>query len=237
MPPVRVETSGQSSYLGRAGRAALRRLAPRSRFGDPWIVRDDGTVTFRERGFVAAPSAAMLLARHNFEVARIAEELSSVRVARSLEIGCGFGRLSPWFARHSDEHHAVDLNESALDVARRRTRTRGSDQALVQDLPFPDGHFGLVSTWTVLQHVRPEHIEAACAEIVRVLNADGVLLLCEETRLPNAGAAHTWHRTAETYVDLFARLTLKRRGMIAEIARLPGMDSPGEVFLFERTAA
>lgn len=84
----------------------------------PWIWRTDGLLTFKVNGFVAAPNPPMLLARHNWEIHYIRLVLSGVITEQSLEIGCGFGRLSPIFAEFSRGHTAVDINQDALTTAR-----------------------------------------------------------------------------------------------------------------------
>lgn len=213
----------------------VRRLLPNSpRFGYEWISRPDGLVTFHERGFVSADSPAALLTRHNYEAARIRKELAGVRATRSLEVGCGFGRLSPVFAEFSDDHTAVDINTDALSLARASYPHVTYQQAQAAELPFPDDSFGFVVTWTVLQHIRPELIGAAVAELQRVLEPGGLLLICEETAEPDAGAPHCWHRIPETYADLFG-LPMVRHGYIEEIARVPGMVSPGQVMVFRES--
>ena len=217
----------------RLGAAVLRRVVPGSpKYGFPWIVQPDGSVTFHERGFVAATSPSALLARHNYEVQRIRTELAGASFARSLEVGCGFGRLSMTFADHSQEHVAVDINPDALAAARVSYPHLTFQQTAPSGLAFPDDHFDLVCTWTVIQHVRPERIEATCADLRRVLRPGGTLLLCEETYDPAGSRGHTWHRPVSEYARLLAPLRLDHSGSIAEIDRIPGMRSPGEVMLF-----
>jgi SAM-dependent methyltransferase len=213
--------------------AALRRIVPNSpTYGFPWVKLADGSITFRERGFVAAPSPSLLLARHNYELARIHRELRDVHARRGLEIGCGFGRLSMAFAEHSQAHIAIDINEEALAAA--RTSYPGIDfrPAGALALPFPDCHFDLLVTWTVIQHIRPQQIGTAASEIRRVLAPGGTLLICEETRDPDGSGGHTWHRSVQTYERILSPLRLVRHGLIDEIAAVPGMESPGEIMVF-----
>lgn len=192
----------------------------------------DGSVTFQERGFVSAASPSMLLARHNFELARIHGELQDVRAHRSLEIGCGFGRLSMAIAHHSDSHIAIDINNDALAVGRSTYPYIDFRSGGAQSLPFPDDYFDLAVTWTVLQHIRPTQIDTAAAEIRRVLAAGATLLICEETRDPAGSGGHTWHRSVASYEQILSPLRLVNHGLIDAIAEIPGMQSPGEVMLF-----
>ena len=214
--------------------STMRRILPTSpRYGADWVHLPDGSVTFRERGFVEASSPVALLARHNHEVRRIQLELSGMSVARSLEIGCGFGRLSMTLAAHSREHIAIDINESALAAARQSYPGIQFRQGSTMRLPFPNQHFDLVCTWTVMQHIRPESIGKVAREIRRVLAPGGSLLICEETRDPEGSGGHTWHRSVGDYEILLRPLKLIHHSHISEIDLIPGMVSPGEVFMFQ----
>lgn len=222
---------------GRIPRAITRRVVPRSAFlGSDWVHLKDGSVTFRERGFVAANGPATLLARHNFELRAITRELAGIHVERSLEIGCGFGRLSHVIAEHSGSHTAVDINDEALNLARRTYKGVEFEYGSATALPVATGTIGLLVTWTVLQHIRPDDIVGACREILRVLAPEAVVLICEETAWPEASGGHTWHRTIHDYESLLSPLTLDRHSPITEIASVPGMETPGEVMVFNLRA-
>ncbi len=186
---------------------------------------------------MSADSPALLLARHNYESAYIRRLLYGKEIRRSLEIGCGYGRLSPVFAEFSAEHTAIDINTDALVMARRTYPRYGFLEASATDLPFPHSQFDLVATWTVLQHVPPDRIGVACAELCRVLAPGGILLICEATRFANQPlprGAHTRDRHVEHYKELLAPLQPMYSSDIAEISRLPGMESPGTVMVWFR---
>lgn len=174
----------------------------------------------------------MLLARHNYEVRTILAKLAGLHVDRSLEIGCGYGRLSLSIADVSDRHTAIDINESALQLASQTYPTVSYELGSVESIPYPTDTFGVIVSWTVLQHVPPERIETACAELCRVLKPGGTLLLCEEVTRIGESIGHTWHRAVHQYAELFSPLTLIDHEPIATIASVPGMDSPGEVMRF-----
>ena len=132
-------------------------------------------------------------------------------------------------------HVAVDINYDALTLARSTYPTIDFRQASAAELPYADGYFDLVSTWTLLQHVRPEFIQRAAREVARVTSPMGTLLLCEETRLAGQPAprnTHTWHRTVDSYRALFPSFALVSDAFIDQIDRIPGMTSPGRVMLF-----
>jgi SAM-dependent methyltransferase len=218
--------------------AILRRLFPNHpRLGNNWVRLEDGSITFRETGFVVADSPSSLLARHNYEVACIRRLLRGKEIGRSLEVGCGYGRLTPTFAEFSADHTAVDINPDALAKARQAYPDYDFREASATELPFPDSQFDLVTTWTVLQHVPPDHIRAACDELRRVLAPGGMLLVCEATRFagqPLPRQPLMWYRHSEDYEQLFAPLEQTYSSDLAEISRLPGMESPGTVMVWIR---
>lgn len=192
----------------------------------------DGFITFRAGGFVSAPSPALLLARHNYEVSAIEAVLGGREFSRSLEVGCGYGRLSPAISKHSKEHHAVDINNEALALARRVYPDILFHQASATALPFPADDFDLVTTWTAIQHIPPGRVPQAAEELLRVLRPGGVLLMCEATRYPDSDSQHIWDRDPEYYRELFPGFLMTDHGYIEAIDRIPGLETPGRVMSF-----
>lgn len=229
--------------LVRVTTAAWRAVRPNSTVGLPWRF-DGANITFEWGGFVAAPNIPGLFARHHYETRLIRKLLGSLAIERSLEFGCGFGRLTPTLASMSASHVAVDINGAALESARGSYPDLTFLQVDGGALPFPDDHFDLTVTWTVLQHVRPQLIDDVLAELLRVTTAKGVILLCEETRTAKAAEArhrtlagrrpaHTWHRESDFYAERLTPFELTYASGIGEIDALEGMASPGRVMLFE----
>jgi SAM-dependent methyltransferase len=96
-------------------------------------------------------------------------------VHRYLDVGCGEGQLTLAIAKvvDSKETHACDLFRTPPDFlndSAAQYHTAPSDK-----LPFPDGHFDLV-TCMLSAHHYPD-IEASLQEIRRVLAPRGVLLI------------------------------------------------------------
>jgi len=216
--------------------AAVQRFVPSTR---TWTNVGD-FVTFTESGFVDAESPSALLARHNYEIAEVRGSLTG-RYLRSLEIGCGFGRLSPHFAAASSSHIPIDINFAALRMARSSYPQYSVARASATELPFADSSFDLVTTWTVLQHIRPDRILGAMAEIERVAAEGATLLLCEESAQaslsqPDKWHTHTWHRRPEFYRDQLPNFELITAGEIEGLAQI-GMPSPGTVMLLRRRPA
>jgi SAM-dependent methyltransferase len=219
------------SRARRIATGVYRRLNRNSTLGLPWKRQGD-FVTFAWDGFVDAPSLPLLFARHHYETSLIRRLLGDQHARRSLELGCGYGRLSPTFASLSARHTAIDINSEALAAASAAYPQLDFQLFGGAELPFADSTFDLVVTWTVLQHIPPERVDGVLAEIMRVRAPEGRLLLCEETRDPGGKTRHSWHREPSFYEQRFAPLRLSYSAYIDEIDRVPGLISPGRVMLF-----
>ena len=92
-----------------------------------------------------------------------------------LEIGCGIGMDSVQLARAGLNVTAVDLTESAIEIAIRHARLRGVPIEFyvgnAEALAFADQSFRVVYSFGVLHHT--PNIRAALAEVHRVLEPGG----------------------------------------------------------------
>ena len=116
-----------------------------------------------------------------------------------LDIAGGTGDLSRAFARKVGARGCVvhtDINEAMLRTGRDRLLDEGlSLPTLVCDaekLPFPDGHFDLVSVAFGLRNMT--HKEVALAEMCRVLKPGGKLLVLEFSKVARPlEKAYDWY--------------------------------------------
>jgi demethylmenaquinone methyltransferase/2-methoxy-6-polyprenyl-1,4-benzoquinol methylase len=108
-------------------------------------------------------------------------------IDRILDLGCGTGELTRLTARHFPDARVVgmDFTAAMLAVAQRRT---GADTAATRisygrgtamRLPFADGSFDLATNAFLARNL--VDLDAALAEMRRVLRPGGVLLILEIT--------------------------------------------------------
>ena len=118
---------------------------------------------------------------------------------RALDIAGGTGDLALAFAKKVGKTGQVvhtDINEAMLRVGRDRLLDAGVVLPTVvcdaEKLPFPGGHFDLVSVAFGLRNMT--HKDRALAEMCRVLKPGGKLLVLEFSRVaPPLEKAYDWY--------------------------------------------
>lgn len=133
---------------------------------------------------------------------RILEELGQYLPpgGRLLDIGCGFGLFTSYFALQSParEITGFDLSESRLDMAREAARTLGvsarttfrmQDASTLSESP---NAYQAAYMLDILHHVNPVHHDKILASIHTALAPGGVLLVKEIDRRPRWKMWFTW---------------------------------------------
>ena len=165
------------------------------------------------------------LQRKRFELAR--SLLGEAVHDRLLEVGYGSGVFMPTLAQRCRALHGVDRHGQQRQVARRlaghgvRAELESAD---VCQLPYGDSLFECVVAVSTLEFVEP--IEAAVAELARVLRPDGFLVVVTPGRSPLldlALKAATGESARRNYADRRRRLVpqLLRRFQATADRRFP----------------
>ena len=99
-----------------------------------------------------------------------------------LDVGCGTGRWSRFFAQQGYDVTGVDLSPAMIAVAKARQAPHCRfELADAVSLPFPSGNFDAVCALAVLEFVTDVH--AACTEMIRCVNPGGNLIIGVLNRL------------------------------------------------------
>ncbi len=116
--------------------------------------------------------------RYNEEFAKFVKDLAgSLRCTSVLEIGCGTGidlRLFP----DTFQVTGIDLNDSALAVARDKMPSATFETGSIADLPFEDSSVDFVFTHQLLNYLDDDALEKGVAEMYRV--AKRYVMNCEK---------------------------------------------------------
>jgi SAM-dependent methyltransferase len=108
---------------------------------------------------------------------------------RTLDLGCGEGRLSRDLAALGHDVVGIDASPAMLAAARVAAPEIEVQEADAAALPLPDGSFDLVVAFMSLQDV--ENLDGAIGECARVLNGGGRLCLAVVHPINSSG---TWER-------------------------------------------
>lgn len=131
-----------------------------------------------------------------------------------LDFGCGWGRLSIVLSLICREVHGIDIADWAIEQAKKTLTTGTFTLFDGYHIPYLDGSFGGVLSWTVLQHIPSYDIERTCQEINRVMEKDGIMLLYENTSIWMPNKSHIWFRSADTYKNLFYNYSVQHEEII-----------------------
>jgi 2-polyprenyl-3-methyl-5-hydroxy-6-metoxy-1,4-benzoquinol methylase len=131
---------------------------------------------------------------------------------RSLDFGCGVGRLLGPFARISKQAVGVDVAPSMLEIAERNLKAMGIDnvQYVLSDdsLSRVEGDFDLVNSFIVLQHIPPvrgyQILQALLTKVRKGGCASFQLTYGKDRRFfpHEAGRARAYRREGNTIIDL-----------------------------------
>ena len=103
------------------------------------------------------------------------ERVSVGQFERALDVGCGEGRFCRMLKAMQVPTVGIDPTEALLARARQRDPGGEYQLACAEDLPFPGESFDLVVSYLTLIDIAD--FRAGLKEMVRVLTADGTLLI------------------------------------------------------------
>jgi ubiquinone/menaquinone biosynthesis C-methylase UbiE len=105
----------------------------------------------------------------------IIKRLKDVRGKKILELGCGAGEASVYFAKKGAEVVATDISSGMLEVVKKVADKHGvivaTKQCYSHTLPFDDESFDIIYAANLLHHIE---LEPTLMEVKRVLKKGGV---------------------------------------------------------------
>jgi ubiquinone/menaquinone biosynthesis C-methylase UbiE len=135
-----------------------------------------------------------------------------------LDVGCGTGSFLEFYADADATCYGIDLSRAMLGEATRKLGNRAHLQrGDATALPYDDGMFQLVTATLFLHELDPRTRIAALAEMVRVVNDDGRVLVIDYysgrltlkghvmravSAVPERIAGRTHHREFRRYLEL-----------------------------------
>jgi len=89
------------------------------------------------------------------------------------DVGCGTGRLAPYFATQGLRSRGVDLSPEMIRVARRDYPDHEFAEGDLRSLPFADASLDGAVGWYSMMYLPPEERPIAYAELARVIRPGG----------------------------------------------------------------
>lgn len=113
------------------------------------------------------------------------EQISkNIPTGKVLDLGCGQGRHTLYFAEQGYKSYGIDYIKRAIGEAKQEAKKRNLSNAHFQvmdlfNLKFPVSNFDIVVDWSVLDHIYPEEWSRYLNNILKVLKVGGYLILTE----------------------------------------------------------
>ena len=115
---------------------------------------------------------------------RALRKIRCQRIERMIDLGCGCGGVTRYVADYLDipEAYGIDMDDGRLPRAKLRGIKVIETDLSQGTVPLPDKHFGLVTSFGVLEHL--VYFDNLLSEAGRVLEDDGHLVIS----MPNLGS-------------------------------------------------
>lgn len=172
---------------------------------ETWYRRDNG-IYFKQGNHQKSPKNRAQyhakLFREWSSIDSFLNKNSALPLRKALDIGCGYGRLTPWINTISEKTFAIDHDSEALGKAKKQYPEIEFRNERIQETSFEDSEFDLLFAWNVLMHIPEVEIKDAINEMKRILSEEGHVLIMENIQ-EQPESPVTWGRTVEKYESLF----------------------------------
>lgn len=177
-------------------------------------------------------------------IREILESIAPERLARDIDVGCGYGRLSMVLTEICNEVIGLEREPALVErAAELLPDVRFIRVAALTELPLEDDGADFAMTFAVLQHMTDEDVRGAVDEMKRVVRPGGWVLLTEKTDTgrvygdPGDGARFlSQGRSVATFAEWMAPFELVRQEQGRAEPGYPA-DRVGTFMLFRAPSA
>ena len=149
----------------------------------------------------------------------------------SLEVGCGRGTVSSYFADNGFDCTLLDLSQSILDTAKNIFENNGHNASFVNGdalkMPFEDNSFDVVVSIGLFEHF--EDVETPVTEQLRILKPGGLFLGYIVPERPDN--VQRYYRWVNRILSFLSKLSKKKAGEQARKTDIFRSDYGSERYL------
>lgn len=168
----------------------------------------------------------------------INEFLKGLYHCRTLEVGCNVGNQLLLLKKLGyTDLWGIELQEYAVEIAKKRTNNINIIKASVFDIPYKDNFFDIIYTCGLLIHISPSDIDNAIKEIYRCTNKYIFGLesyhKCEYSQIIYRDRPELYWKTdfAKLFLNKFHNLKIIRTRLL----RYVNSDNMDIIYLLEKT--
>jgi SAM-dependent methyltransferase len=161
------------------------------------------------------PHTLTLEWRRNHLHARILDELKIdlFEGKKAIALGCGTGELETLLAKKGYFILGIDISYEALQIARRHRMDAGIDnihfvQTSIYKLPFEQDSFDTAYAIQLIEHLEPDQLAKALAEIKRILKPNGKFLMTTPNKAAYSDPGHRQLFTKGTLAKLLDNMNI-----------------------------
>lgn len=165
----------------------------------------------------------------------------TVSTGKVLDLGCGEGRISIFFAQKGFEVYSVDFAQGAIKRAEKCAQETKIANKIdfkvgnVLSLPYPNKFFDVVIDWSVFDHIEPKNWNLYLKNLLRVLKRKGFYMLTVfSISTPWRGKRKSYY-SGDAYFHFFAEEDIKEIfGKYFEIIKIQEKlhKKPQPIFMF-----
>lgn len=162
---------------------------------------EDGVVTWDNYDWGAGDNPAETSAINYSIVRDLRRAIEDTQFDTAIEIGAGYGRVTPWLDLFADEVIALEPNSEMIEKIGTYYPDVIPINEKAQDIPLADGSVDLVFTRSVLHHIPEPDFYDVCEEIQRIRSNDGMAVFMEDVKGQETSTHHP--RPVDEYREIF----------------------------------
>lgn len=120
-------------------------------------------------------------------IPKIAAIFKKNNVRKILDLGCGYGRHTVYFAKRGFDVYGIDISKEGINITnswlkKENLRANIKIGDIYKKLPYPDNSFDAVVATGVIDHNKIQNIRKMIKELERILRPKGLIFIATAKR-------------------------------------------------------